>query len=348
MEIREHIPLAPLVTFRAGGSARYYITAHEVADVASASSFAAEKGLPLFVLGGGSNTLPPDGEWMGVVLHMKIKGIITSRALDMLLCDAGAGEAWDDLVLRAIKNGAHGVENLSWIPGSVGAAPVQNIGAYGAEVATFINSVTVFDLSEGKERTLTKNECAFGYRESLFKSGEPGRYVVLRVSFRFPIKSVANVGYGDGTGQFRGLREYFKNRAPEDAITPMDVRAALKEIRGEKFSPLSGEGTAGSFFKNPVVPRALAEELRSRFPKMPLYETDDSAFVKLPAGFLIEHVAGLRGFQRGNVSVSMRHALALANNGNATASEIKDLADFVIRKINETSSVILEPEVVIL
>lgn len=346
MVIREHVPLAPLVTFRAGGSARYLIEIREPDDVFRAAAFARERGLPCYVLGGGSNTLPQDGEWNGVILHMKISGVTETIDGEATILEEGAGVVWDDLVAYAVAHDLHGLENLSWIPGTVGAAPVQNIGAYGVEVASLVEYVTVADLRGGIVRTLARDACGFRYRSSIFKHDERGRYVVLRVAFRLSRASAsANIGYGDATGQYRGLAEYFKGRAPEE-VTPRAVRLALREVRGAKFAPLSGEGTAGSFFENPVVPRAHATELRDRFPKLPLYDTADPEKVKLPAGFLIEHVAGYKGVRDGNVGTSPLHALAIQNYGGATAGEIDAFADRVRDAVFVKTGITLAREVV--
>ncbi len=337
MEIRENVPLASLVAFRTGGVARYLIGIRTDEDVVRAKKFADEKGLPIGILGGGSNTLPKDGVIKRVILRMEGDRIHFEEKSDAVFVIADAGLSFDGVVAETALRGYWGLENLSGIPGSVGAAPVQNVGAYGVEAGNFIDSVEVVDLETGRIRHLLHDELRFGYRDSIFKHEEGNDLVVLRVTFRIPLGGGATIGYKD-------LALHFGDKTPE---TPEEVRRAVIVIRSRKFPPLESFGTAGSFFKNPIVPEDKAADLLVRFPGMPQFPEKDGR-VKLSAAFLIDKVAQLRGVREGDVETWQAQALVLVNRGGASSLEINAFAAMVAEHVHDKTGIMLEPEVVTL
>lgn len=247
---------------------------------------------------------------------------------------AGAGTEWDDLVEWAVGHGLWGLENLSSIPGKVGAAPVQNIGAYGAEACDTIVEVEMFCPETMNTLTLAAAHCAFGYRESVFKHSLRGRVIITGVKFRLSKSPQPNIAYGD-------LQREVEARG---GATLRNIREAVCAIRRSKLPDTAVTGNAGSFFKNPVVERAKAESLRAQFPDMPLYPAAGGEGLKLAAGWLIDR-AGMKGFAEGCVGVHDRQALVLVNRGGATGSEVLALARKVQRRVEEMFGVTIETEV---
>ena len=243
------------------------------------------------------------------------------ESAESLRLRVGAGVEWDDLVAWAVERNLWGIENLSLIPGKVGAAPVQNIGAYGAEAKDVIRSVRFYDVEADCMRTLTREECAFGYRESIFKQSLKGRTVITEIEIELAKKAAPRLGYGDVEREVERL----------GGATLRNIREAICSIRRSKLPDTAVLGNAGSFFKNPVVARAVAEGLLAQYPEMPHYATADPEQVKLAAGWLIDR-AGLKGYCEGRVGVHERQALVLVNHGGATGGEVIALA----RKVQET------------
>lgn len=290
-----------------------------------------------FVLGGGSNVLF-NGDFKGLVLHSAIKGIkIYHKDQNTVFAIAGAGENWDDFVSYTVSEGLVGLENLSGIPGTVGASPVQNIGAYGVEAGNLIHKVECFDLVTRETITLTAKECKFGYRDSLFKNEGKGRYIVLRVSFRLsPSSKASHLEYGP----LKQLEERL-GKVPSIA----DVRSEVIKIRNHKLPDPSLIGNAGSFFKNPVVRIYFYREVMSAlFPDIPYYETDDPYYVKIPAAWLIEH-AGLKGYSIGGAEVYPRQCLVIANKGDASSKDVIEVMNHVKQEVLKKFGVALHPEV---
>jgi len=337
MVIRENVPLAPLTTLGVGGPARHFAEAHSEAEVIEAVEYARSGGLPLFVLGGGSNIVVADAGFPGLVLKIAITDLAQSRATNgRVSFTAGAGYDWDTLVERAVAANCAGLECLSGIPGTVGATPVQNVGAYGQEVSQTIEQVRALDLQSMQIRALRNAECGFGYRSSIFNTRERGRYIILSVTFALRPGGRPSLLYPD-------LQKWFAAVEP----TLAEVRAAVRDIRHRKAMLIvPGEEDArsvGSFFKNPVLPQALVDELSARALSLPTYPATDG-FRKLSAAWLVEHAGFAKGCARGNAGISHKHALAIVNRGSATAAEILALRDEIQARVEEEFGIKLEPE----
>ena len=337
MNIQEKIPLAPLTTFKVGGPARWYAQAESEFEVAAAVDHARKHSLPLFVLGGGSNLVVSDAGWRGLVLHVGIKGI--SQRDDLF--DVGAGEDWDGFVAHAISRGYAGIECMSGIPGTMGGTPVQNVGAYGQEVRDSIAAVRALDLQRGEVVDLAAGDCRFGYRKSRFNSEEPGRFILLRVTYRLNPGGRPSLGYAD-------LQKYFAERSVSDPDL-QQVRDAVREIRRSK-AMLIVEGdpdcrSAGSFFKNPQVTpyiyqQVVAKANGTNVPNWP----GAQELVKLSAAWLIEHSGFHKGLSRGPVGISSKHTLAIVNRGGAKAADIILLKDEIQKKVFGEFGIELTPE----
>lgn len=287
--------------------------------------------LPL-VLGKGSNVLFA-GDVDGSVLVMATRGVQVDEAAGGARVTVAAGEIWDDFVQWSLQQGFSGLENLTLIPGTVGAAPIQNIGAYGVEIAEFIESVDAWDISEHRAVVLDKAACAFSYRDSLFKR-EPDRYIVTAVHFVLPRVHPLNLDYA-------GLRQELARMNVAEP-TPERVAEAVRTLRMRKLPDPAVIGNAGSFFKNPVVPAAQAAELKRDYPDMTQWPAADEQ-VKLSAGWLIE-TCGFKGMREGDAGISDRHALVLVNHGRASGGQLRALAESVISGVQSRFNVRLEPE----
>jgi len=332
MQIEEHIPLGPLTTFKIGGPARFFARVKTTEELQEALAFAKEKNVKLFILGGGSNILVDDAGFDGLVIKVEITGVEEQGNV----CIAGAGESWDALVLRAVEKKLWGIENLSGIPGTVGGAVVQNIGAYGQVLSQTLEWVDVYDTVVGQEKRLSKEECKSGYRDSLFKH-EPGRYVVLRAAVELSTTERADVSYKDLAARFAG-----------STPTLQEVREAVLAIRAAKFPDILVEGTAGSFFKNPIVPLAEAKALQATYPELPLFPLPESADVKVPLGWFLDYrhgVLDMRSVRIGGARMYEKQFLVIAAERGTSSADVKTLVALVQKKIRDTLNVDIEPEV---
>ena len=342
MLIRENVPLAPLTTLGVGGPARYFVEARNEAEVLEAVEFARPRDLPLFVLGGGSNVVVADTGFPGLVLKVAIAGVSHSRQPDRVLFTAGAGHDWDALVEQSVQLNCAGLECLSGIPGTVGGTPVQNVGAYGQEVSQTISEVRALDLKSMKVRMLSNSECRFTYRSSIFNRSERGRYIIFAVSFTLRPHGPPALKYPD-------LQQFFAGREGEPTLA--EVRAAVREIRHRKAMLIvpgdDDARSAGSFFKNPVLPQAFVDQLSSRLSargwQLPSYGGGDG-FRKLPAAWLVEHAGFSKGYSLGRAGISRKHALAIINRGGATAADIIALKDEIQARVLNEFAIKLEPE----
>lgn len=290
-----------------------------------------------YVLSGGNNILfTKDIEPMLVVPCDKSIEVVEEDSTTLRV-KVGAGVEWDDLVAWSVERGLWGIENLSLIPGKVGAAPVQNIGAYGVEAKDAIAAVEMYFVEGGNFVTLTAEHCAFGYRESVFKHSLKGRVVITAVEFRLSKEPKPHLGYGDVVREVEA----------RGGATIENIREAICAIRRSKLPDTSVLGNAGSFFKNPVVERAVAERLLAEYPEMPSYPAQEEGKVKLAAGWLIDK-AGMKGYKEGNVGVHERQALVLVNLGGATGGEVIAFAEKVVAKVREKFGIEISPEVNIL
>lgn len=329
MIVREQVLLASLSTLRVGGPARFVCEATSEDEVREAIAFAKERELPWRVLGQGSNILASDSGFEGVIILMKIPGI---RAQGEGIVCVGAGESWDGLVRYAADRRLWGIENLAGIPGTVGASPVQNIGAYGTEVKSTIISVTVLNTETGDMEELTNAECRFGYRESRFKH-EP-HLIILSITFSLRGEGAPQLGYAD---LIRAQGEGVSMNTPEE------IGAAVRDIRSRKFPDLRSYGTAGSFFKNPVISAEEYQTLAKTYAELPGFET--SSGIKVPLAFLLDKILSLRGYAEGNVALFSNQPLVLVTHEGATEIEVNNFADRIADKVLNATGIEIEREV---
>lgn len=340
MEIRENVGLAPFTTLGIGGSARWYVETANESEVLEAVSWARQSSVPLFVLGGGSNLLVSDAGFPGLVLRVGLKGVESEVGTGNRLYRVAAGENWDSFVERTVRDGSAGVECLAGIPGTVGGTPVQNVGAYGQEVAETIELVRVLDLQTLTATEMPATECVFTYRASIFNSTARGRYLVLRVDYRLRPEAAPNLRYAD-------LQRAFPAGATPSVA---EVAAAVRRIRHSKGMLLvDGDAdcrSAGSFFKNPIVSADRLTELARQIGEEPPHYSADGQ-VKLPAAWLIERSGFAKGFTLGRAAISSRHTLALVNQGGATAAEMLALRDMIAIAVAEKFKIQLQMEPVL-
>ncbi|HRI03640.1 MAG TPA: UDP-N-acetylmuramate dehydrogenase [Pyrinomonadaceae bacterium] len=336
IEIKENVRLAPLTTLQVGGNARYFVTAETEDAVIEALAFAEDKGLPVFILGGGSNVLISDTGFDGLVINIALTGVSEFAEKDgTRYVTAQAGEDWDGFVAHCVENDLAGVECLSGIPGFVGGTPVQNVGAYGQEVAETIVSVRYYDRQQKELVTLTNADCYFSYRKSIFNSTHRDRYVVLSVTFALRKGGEPKVVYKD-------LIEHFAERKP----SLVEVREAVLNIRRSKSMVIDAgdpnSRSAGSFFKNPIVSRDKLGELQAEMGNIPNFPFGDA--VKIPAAWLIERSGLNKGFALGNAGISSNHTLAIINRGGASAGDILLLKEEIQRTVADKFGITLDPE----
>jgi UDP-N-acetylmuramate dehydrogenase len=341
--IQENVALAPLTTFGIGGPARYFIDAPDEQTVLDAIHWAKDTNLPLFVLGGGSNLLVADSGFPGLVIKIGIRGMEWANESGKIVVRAGAGEEWDQVVGLCVERGAAGIECLSGIPGSVGGTPVQNVGAYGQEVSEVLVTVRAYDRNTDRTTELSRDDCGFTYRTSVFNSVAKNRYVVLKVTYALSRDGASTIRYPDVLREFEG-----KTAAPALA----EVRAAVRRIRARK-AMLLVEGdpdcrSAGSFFKNPIITENQFAELQSiAGAAVPRYPGGQDR-VKTAAAWLIEQAGFSKGYSLGSAGLSTKHTLALVNKGGATACDVVRLAREIRARVRERFGIELVPEPVFL
>lgn len=341
MEVRGEVALAPLTTLGIGGPAELFVRVASDAELDEALAFANAKHLRVTPLGGGSNLVVHDCGLRGLVMHVATRGLVWREDGDADVVTVAAGESWDDFVRATVERGLVGVECMSGIPGLVGATPIQNVGAYGQEVADTITRVHVIDRASLSRRTFTRDECGFAYRDSRFKNDLRDAFVVTAVEFRLLRGVRPSLRYGE-------LTKHFGDRAPSVA----EVREAVIELRRSKsmvLDPSDENGrSAGSFFTNPIVQSSLADAVEAvsmrlglrampRFPATP-------GFVKLAAGWLIEQSGFEKGQRFGPIAISSRHALALVNRGGASSKDLLDAALAIKHGVAARFGVALVPE----
>ncbi len=322
MKIYFDHPLDSHTTFGVTARAAQFIRVEDVVDIPAALEIAGGSGKAPYILGGGSNVLITE-DLAGAVLSIGLRGIETEEHGDEVIVTAAAGENWHELVEYCVERGWGGIENLALIPGSVGAAPVQNIGAYGVELADVVERVTVYDTARGESCSMTPAECYFSYRDSIFKQDRSQRRIITSVSLRLSRTAALNTSYGAIEQELAAV--------PADKRSFRDVFEAVIRIRQSKLPDPQKIGNAGSFFKNPNVHVSLMENLRQDYPDIPAWQVDEDTY-KIPAGWMIEQ-CGLKGVQQGKTGTYEKQALVIVNYGGATGEEIWRFAQYVRRTV---------------
>lgn len=335
MLIEENVSLKHYHTFGIDVKARYLIHCSHIHDICDAIRFQQNQHLPLLVLGGGSNLLFTK-DFEGVVIKINLLGkekLVETET--HVWIKAAAGENWHEFVQYCIRNNWGGLENLSLIPGTVGAAPMQNIGAYGVELKEVFSYLDAYHIATGQIHRFGNAECKFGYRESIFKNEVKNQYVIVSVVFKLSKIPRLNFSYGD-------IQAILQKNNTSPSIA--SISEAVMEIRRSKLPNPAEIGNAGSFFKNPYLEKSQFLELKKRFPTMPSYPTQDETLVKVPAAWLIEH-CGWKGYREGEAGVHHKQALVLVNYGNAKGEEIAHLSEKIKQSVAEKFGITLHTEV---
>ncbi len=331
--LKENIRLSQYTTLQVGGVADYVVEVTTEEELELVAQYASVQETPLLVLGGGSNVLVSDEGFRGIVALMKIGGITYHEVGDIVEVTAGAGVVFDALVADTTERELWGLENLSAIPGSVGATPVQNVGAYGVEVSHIISHVVAFNKKTFTKKTFSNQECAFLYRQSFFKTVEGSEWIILSVTFVLKKNYAPKLTYAD-----------LKSLLDEPTLTPAQVRASVVAIRSAKFPNWHVVGTAGSFFKNPVIPIEQYNELKQHYSELPGYP-EGSDKMKVSLGWILDKLCKLRGYTEGNVGLYEAQALVLVNHGGATAAEINSFVKNISEKVFLKTKIKIEREV---
>lgn len=334
MIFEENFAIKNYNTFRIAAQVRYFVEYSHPSDLQSfLNKFPQWENMPRFVLGGGSNLLPVS-DFNGLVIRPNVKGKKKVAEDDeFVYLEVGAGEEWDEVVAYAVENNWGGIENLSLIPGTAGAAAVQNIGAYGAEASQVIAEVRGFDLWLMEEQTIKLSDCAYGYRDSVFKHDLKERFIIHSVLLKLSKQAQFNVNYGSLQDEISAIGD----------LNLKNIRQAIIKVRESKLPDPNLIGSAGSFFMNPVVSNMQANALKQSYPTMPTYQADNNC-TKLAAGWLIDQ-CGWRGFREGDAGVYEHQALVLVNHGSATGKQIADLAERIQSSVFQKFGVSIEPEV---
>ena len=331
--VQKNISLAQFTTFKIGGRARYYVLVKNKSELLEALNWARQNKQPLLLLGGGSNLLISDQGFKGLVIHNHISGVrVVKTTKDYVWVEADSGEPWSALVGYCLNHKYYGLENLALIPGTVGAAPMQNIGAYGVELKDVFVSLVAINLKNGREKKFSLADCAFGYRESAFKNKLKGKYFIYSVTVKLSKRPNFKLSYG-------GLQETLSGQAN---LTARDVVKAIAEVRISKLPSPAILPNAGSFFKNPEIARGRFLKLQKKFPTIKHFVSGER--VKIPAAWLIE-ACGFKGKRFGKVGAYEKQPLVLVNYGGAKASEILGLVKKIEKAVQRKFEIKLEREV---
>ncbi len=335
MDVMTNISLKQYTTMKLGGEARYMATADSASDVVSLYRNARKENLPIFVLGGGSNVITHDEVFEGIVLLNKIKGFeVISETDETTDVKIGAGEVWDEVVEKAIELGLQGIEAMSGIPGTAGAAPVQNVGAYGQEIADTLISLEAYDSKTDTIVTISADECDFSYRNSIFRDKEKGRYCILNITLRLN-KAEPKPPY------YASLQRYIdKNDIREVNLSV--IRVAVLNIRSEKLPDPAELPSAGSFFKNALVEKWKLEELQKEYNDIPNYAMSDGRY-KIPTGWLIDK-AGLRGYRSHGMRVYEKNALVLVNDSATGYDDLAAIREEIVQIVFDKFGIKIEQE----
>jgi len=334
LQIQQNVSLKNFNTFRVDVKARYFVEINHPDDLVELFMDPQWQQTGRLIIGGGSNMLFIH-DFDGLVIHMNIRGIEHRINHNEVFVEAGGGEVWNDLVNYCVQRNFAGLENLSLIPGSVGASPIQNIGAYGVELKDVFGSCRAFDIAGGKFRTFHKADCEFGYRESIFKNGLKGQYIIVSVKFDLSLTPQLNLKYG-------AIEHELQNRGINNP-TIKDVSQVVSHIRVAKLPDPSTIGNAGSFFKNPVITVDEFVPIKQRYPEVVNYPAGEG-LVKLAAGWLIEQ-CGWKGKVAGNTGTWKNQALVLVNHGGATGQEVYNFSSQIIDSVYTKFGVTLQREV---
>lgn len=347
MTIDEYVLLKDFTTFKIGGAARFFCRARSKEDLIEAVRFSREKKISFVVLGGGSNVLVSDTGFDGLIIKVEIGGVEFEETVGKIRAIVGAGENWDKFVEQTIENNLYGLENLSGIPGTVGAAPVQNIGAYGVEVKDLINWVEVLDAKNLEFKVLRNDDCRFGYRDSCFRTLAGKDYLISRVAFDLEKHGKLKLDYKD-------VKEFFK--AHENPPSLSEVREAIIKIRSKKFPDLRKTGTAGSFFKNPIISETKFNELKVQYPDLPGFPVQSNALprtelrsgtgvngqmlmVKVSLAYILDKICGVKGLKQDSVGLHEAQPIVLVNFGGSTAKQVKELAEQVAEMVKAKTGI---------
>lgn len=341
MKITENILLAPFTTFRIGGPAGFFCRIKRERDIVEAVIFAKKNRKKILVVGGGSNILVPDHGFPGVVLKMEIGGInIIGESDDDIVVEVGAGVVWDRFVSWSVGKELYGIENLSFIPGTIGASPVQNIGAYGMEVSSAISSVRAFDTNKGDFVNFSNKDCKFSYRYSIFKK-KKGRYIISKVTFTLHKHGKPNISYKD-------LNQYFHKQISTnktDLLTPAIIRKAVVKIRRNKLPDWKHWCTAGSFFKNPIISPSKFRSLHKKYPELPHFKQEDGMY-KIQLAWILDKVCGIKGKNDGKIGTYENQALVIVAKPGSSAKDVIKFARSIMRKVEQKTSIKIEGEVI--
>jgi len=340
--VAERVPLAPLTTLGVGGEARWFVDGPDEATIRAAHAWARERGVPLRVLGGGSNLLVSDRGVDALVVRVALRGLTTREDGGSLELTAAAGEPWDGVVRAVVERGWAGLECLSGIPGLVGATPIQNVGAYGQEVSDTVVAVRALDTSSGEVASIPAGECGFAYRDSVFRRETPGRWVVLAVTYRLRPGGPPTLTYAD-VARHLAERGMTRPTLADVRHTVLTIRRAKSMVLDDPLDP--NRRSCGSFFLNPIVEAAAAEAVTARAddPAMPRWPQRDGR-VKLSAAWLIEHAGFARGARAGVVGLSSRHTLAIVAYDGARAADVVAYARRIQERVAQRFGVTLTPE----
>lgn len=335
MDIHTNIPLKNYTTMRLGGNARFMTEVHTLDEVATICTNATSQQLPLFVLGGGSNIIVHDEGFDGIIVRNRIPGfeVINDTASETTI-KIGAGENWDDAVRRTVEMNLSGIEAMSAIPGTAGAAPVQNVGAYGQEIADTLISLEAYDTQESQHVTLQAADCEFSYRHSIFRGRAAGRYIITSITIKL-YKSAPQPPF------YAAVQAYF-DANNITLFTPQIVRDAVIAIRKDKLPDPTITPNTGSFFKNAIIEDWQMDELRTQYPDIPSYDMPDGKY-KIPTGWLIEQ-AGLKGQTLHGMRVHNKNALVLINESATSYQDLADARSEIIGKVRDTFRIIIEQE----
>ena len=335
-QIQQHVSLKKYTTLGVGGEAKYFVKVSTNVELEEAVAFADSKNLPIAILGSGSNVLVRDNGFSGLVILLESKGISFKIVSDTVEVTLQAGELLDDAVAYCVARSWWGIENLSHIPGTIGATPIQNVGAYGVEIKDVIETVKVFNTQTHTYEVFRNEMCNFKYRDSFFKTQDGKKYIVTEVTLHLSLIANPKVAYRD-------LLQLFADTTP----TVQEIRKAIISIRSKKFPNWKEVGTAGSFFKNPTVSIEKYNELIMVFPELPGFKGEDDT-MKISLGWILDKVLFLKGFRNGNVATYTEQALVLIADPSATAQEVITFANDLVAEIKNKIDVAVEWEVTLM